>query len=189
MSSLRIVAVCAVWVACSAAPVLRSRRVADVPMPQSIAVLPFTNLSDDPAAGRVVPSQILTHLVRHAGQRVFDLTANSPELQTDQTAAELGRAHQVEAVLVGTVVEYEYIPTSRGAGGGAPSILLHARLVAVADGAVLWRGTASVTSGTLWSRDRVSLEALAQEVAAAVVADLLAPAHLAAAAHSGSAEP
>ncbi len=121
----------------------------------SIAVLPFANLSpgtDQEYFSDGVAEEILNALVQVDGLRVAGRSSSFAYKGKNESAANIGRALHVSAVLEGSV---------RKAG---PRVRISAQLVATADGFNLWSHT--------YERDVTDVFAVQDEIAHAVVAAL-----------------
>jgi hypothetical protein len=112
---------------------------------KSIAVIPFDNISEHPDAGKKVVNLLLTELVGTEMFRLADMgeVENSLRRLRIRTTAEidlsklqnLGEKLSVQAVIVGSVDEYEL---RQDRSGTVPVVAVSARMLDVQTGDILW---------------------------------------------------
>jgi hypothetical protein len=151
----------AVSVACAKAP---SRAYHDANMDfgsvQSVAVLPFANLSRDQGAGERVRDVFSTSLL--ASGSVYVVPAGevaravqttgvaNPSAPTIDDVVRLGKLLKVDAVVTGTVKEYGEV---RSGTASANAVALSAQMQEVGTGKVVW--AASTTRGGIGASERM----------------------------------
>ena len=126
---------------------VRHHAVHDFPgdRPYRLALLPLTNLTTDPSAADVLSSALAVELLGVPEFAVVDVAAvNSvlsrhriryaDRMNTEQFMV-LGRELAVDGVLVGAVYAFEYRQEQEGP---VPLVSMHARIIDVADGRILW---------------------------------------------------
>ncbi len=148
---------------------------------ETIAVLPFENLTQFPDAGEIVAELFTTELYRTGSFRVMDRNQvkrlmrekriTPPQVVDRQAAQKIGRELEVDAVLIGSVSEYWYRleRKSRRPGGEEPAVGINARLVDVASGEVIWASSHSRSSYDVFSADRDHINRVAQITVANMV--------------------
>ena len=142
----------------------------------TVAVLPFTNWTDNPHAGginaRLFASelyhrQLFSVLEPAETEQGLGATENVPQgVFRQDLAQEAGRRLGVDAVAVGSVSEFAYQHGLRE----EPAVGLSIRLVRVADGKLLWTASHSEIGSGWWRRD--SLNLTAQRVVARMLDNL-----------------
>ena len=125
---------------------------ADIPFYQKVAVVPFTTLAQDRAAGFRVTDVFFTEALGRDFAEILEpgqfaaamvkLRGGTPSANpwSTEDLARLGEATGVQAFFMGTVREYEMVRVGRGS---FPLISLEVRLVDAATGRIVW--TASTT--------------------------------------------
>jgi len=119
---------------------------------ECIAIFPFDNLSQYPNAGRIASDIMATSfyrsgkfrlMERNEVERISQLSrVHFPRKMDTRFARSLGKALQVEAVLIGSVTEYAYLdPTV-----GNPGVSFSVNLIDVETGRSLWVASHSRTS-------------------------------------------
>ncbi len=151
---------------------------------ETVAVLPFENLTQFPDAGEIVAELFTTELYRTDSFRIMDRNQvkrlmrekriTPPQVVDRRAAQMIGRELEVDAVLIGSVSEYWYRleRRSRRPGGEEPAVGLNARLVDVASGKVIWASSHSRSSYDAFSADRDHLNRVAQITVANMVESL-----------------
>jgi len=152
--------------------------------PETVAVLPFENLTQFPDAGEIVAELFTTELYRTGSFRVMDRNQvkrlmrekriTPPQVVDRLAAQKIGQELEVDAVLIGSVSEYWYRleRKSRRPGGEEPAVGLNARLVDVASGEVVWASSHSRSSYDVFSADRDHINRVAQITVANMVESL-----------------
>jgi TolB-like protein len=110
-----------------------------------IAVLPLTNLSGDPAAAEIVGNALTVEVLANGSFEVVhpalvnsslaELRIRYADRMNSQQLEQLGKKLDVAGVLVGTVGAYEYRHLE---GTDYPHVSIHARILRVPDGKILW---------------------------------------------------
>jgi len=126
---------------------------------QSVAVLPFDNLSQDSEAGTRVTRIMITELLASGAVDVVEpgeVTAAVSKIPGRQAAAAatpstqdiiaLGTELGVQALILGTVTQSEVL---RSAGVQRPVVSLDARMVETETGKAVWAATHTETGGTI----------------------------------------
>lgn len=151
---------------------------------ETVAVLPFENLTRFPDAGEIVAELFTTELYRTDNFQVMDRNQVKrlmrekmiiPPVVVDRLAAKkIGEALEVDAVLIGSVSEYWYrlARRSRRPDGEEPAVGINARLVDVKSGEVIWASSHSRSSYDAFTSDRDHLNRIAQ-ITVANMADSL----------------
>ena len=151
---------------------------------ETVAVLPFENLTQFPDAGEIVAELFTTELYRVDSFRVMDRNQvkrlmrekriTPPQVVDRRAAQQIGAELEVDAVLIGSVSEYWYRleRRSRRPGGEEPAVGINARLVDVASGEVIWASSHSRSSYDVFSADRDHLNRVAQITVANMVESL-----------------
>lgn len=129
---------------------------------QRVAVLPFENLSQDPAAGvratRLTITELLasgavdvveTGEVNAALMRIPSGRAGRAPSPSTQDVISLGQTLDVQALILGTVSQSEVV---RSAGVMIPIVSLDMHMVEIETGATVWAGTHTETGGTVGAR-------------------------------------
>jgi len=129
---------------------------ADLPYYQKVAIIPFTSLSQDRAAGYRVSDVFFSELLRKGfadlvepGQfsaAVTKMRGGTP-VENPWSAEELSRLGEelgIQGVFLGTVREYEMVRTGRDA---FPLISLEVRLVDTASGKLVWSASTTRRGG------------------------------------------
>lgn len=140
-----------------------------------IAVLPFENLSDDPAAGDAMADVVATELLKSGRFQVMDRAEAARILSTrgiylDATidaaqARVLGDVLGVQAVMVGSVDEWKYAAPARHDRAARPTIGVTTRLVDVKTGDPLWGASFTGSPASFFSDSTAPLHVAAQRVA------------------------
>ena len=148
---------------------------------ETVAVLPFENLTRFPDAGEIVAELFTTELYRTDKFRVMDRNQVKrlmrekmiiPPVVVDRLAAQkIGKALEVDAVLIGSVSEYWYrlARRSRRPDGEEPAVGINARLVEVDSGEVIWASSHSRSSYDAFAADRDHINRIAQITVANMV--------------------
>lgn len=144
-----------------------------------VAVLPFDNITRYPYAGQIAADLLGVELYR---TRKFNVAERAeveriflargivpPSALDDAFAAEAGRTLGVEGVFAGTVSEYYYRKTSSPTKEEEPVVGMTVRFIDVATSQVLWRGTITRVSGSMFAPMREPINEVSQEA----VGDLL----------------
>ena len=151
---------------------------------ETVAVLPFENLTRFPDAGEIVAELFTTELYRTDNFQVMDRNQVKrlmrekmivPPVVVDRLAAQkIGEALEVDGVLIGSVSEYWYrlAKRSRRPDGEEPAVGINARLVDVKSGEVVWASSHSRSSYDAFAADRDHLNRIAQ-ITVANMADSL----------------
>ncbi len=146
-----------------------------------LAVLPFENLSTTPGAGEAMADLVALGMVRNESFYVRERTDTLRVMQgMGVSAAEVdassaraaGGALGVQAVLTGTVTEYELRPPRFSRRGAFPTFSVTLRLVGVEAGDLLWIATYNGTPGSIVSASGRPLLSAAEDVAEYFVAAL-----------------
>lgn len=147
---------------------------------KTVAVLPLSNLSKEPAASERVRDVFATMLlstgavfVVPAGevqQAISKLGLQAPSTPTAEEVIKLGKALKADAVITGTVREYGEV---RAGTTGGNVISLSAQMIETATGKLVW--SASSTKGGVTLTDRLlgSSGAPMNQVTEVAVDDLL----------------
>ncbi len=140
-----------------------------------VAVIPLENLTNYPQAGLIVAELLATALYADGRFALTEGTAlrkalagrglDTADLASSLAAAELARALEVDAVMVGSVTEFGY----QHGLHEEPVVGVNLRLVG-AGGEVLWAASHSTTGRGYITRD--SVNAAAQRLLAEMVAGL-----------------
>lgn len=135
------------------------RRNADLGVIQSVAVLPFENLTNDRLSAERVHRIFITELlafdafeVTEPGQvsRVLRRDQLDPASLTPEEIKRLGEALKAQALFLGTILEYD----EGRASGSAPSprVKLQLRLVDTETGTTLWSTVRSAGGAAITAR-------------------------------------
>jgi len=135
-----------------------------------LAVMPFENLTGDAAASRAVTTAIVHHLRAHGSPGLME--SDWPGRHDLFATAELGQRLQVDAVLMGIVTHYSYVPGAQLGGTLNPVLAVDLRLLDVRSKQIVWAAGVEATMNQLITYDGVSLMELAQVVAERVGAEL-----------------
>jgi len=152
---------------------------------ESVAVMPFENLTKFPDAGEIVAALFTTELYRGTHFKILDRNQarrilrekqiTMPAVVDRRTAQEIGKALGVDGVFIGSVSEYWYrLEKRRGwrEEGEEPAVGINARLVDVATGDVVWASSHSRSSYDAFSMDRDHINRVAQIVVANMIDSL-----------------
>lgn len=129
-----------------------------------VAVLPFTNWTDNPHAGGITARLFASELYHRQLFSVMEPAETEQGLGAMETpqgafrqdlAQETGRRLGVDAVVVGSVSEFAYQHGLRE----EPAVGLSIRLVRVDDGKLLWTASHSEIGSGWWRRDSLNLTA------------------------------
>ena len=144
----------------------------------SAAVLPLTNLTTYPHAGRIVGDLLSTELHRMPGLRFAERTALQDALRGNEedierimdrtVAAKAGRTLGVERIFYGSVTEYRY---KRGLDQN-PAVGINLRLLDVTSGRELWSASMSRTGTCFWECS-TAVNRVAQEVCHDMVSGMI----------------
>lgn len=158
-----VLATAAVVLGCSSRPGARTSfhdPGMDFGLIQSVAVLPFDNLTQTQNAGETVRDVFMTMLqatvavyVQPPGEvrRAIDrINPNDPMAPTAQEAVELGRALEVDVIITGTVLEYGQV---RSASALANICSVSVKMIEGETGRVVW--SASATRGGVGASERL----------------------------------
>ncbi len=129
----------------------------------SVAVMPFTNLTNYPNAGQIV-ADVMSSVLYEAGSfvvmskeeqktRAGDLQALTSGVSSEHMAREIGQKLGVSAVIFGSVSEYRY----KQGLTESPTVGVNLRMVDVKTGEIVWAASHTLTRG-------VSLNANTQRV-------------------------
>ena len=148
----------------------------------SAAVLPLTNLTTHPYAGKIVGDLLSTELHRIPGVHFAERTALQQTLVGDQGESEqildrtavrqAGQRLGVERVFYGSVTEYRY---QRGLDQN-PAVGINLRLFDVIDGREIWSASMSRTGSGFFGASS-SLNQLAQTVCHEMIDSMLKAVH------------
>ena len=150
----------------------------------SVAVVPFENLTKFPEAGDIVAALFTTELYRGTHFKIMDRNQvkrimrekkiASPPVIDRRFAQEIGKILNVDGVFIGSVSEYWYRLEKRryGEQGEEPAVGINARLVDVASGEVVWASSHSRSSHDVFTTDRDHINRVAQIVVANMVSSL-----------------
>lgn len=152
---------------------------------RTIAVVPFTNLTQTENAGQVITDLLSRTLMTGGTYRVINhesvlkVTPKDLSMLDRVQAQKIGQALQANAVLFGTVSEYWYQEEKRYSPypEREPAVGINARLVDVQSGAVIGATSVSLTGGGgftyLFSTTSKQLHRVAQDASAEVIKQLL----------------
>ncbi len=140
-----------------------------------VAVAPFENLTDFPNAGEVVSDIFAAELITLGRYKVIErettvrLTSEAqlpwPPLVDRSYAVELGRKIQADAVVIGTVNEYNYRLDKLRQSPREPAVSYSIRMINVRSGAVIWAATMTSSSYDVFTSERDPVNRIAQEIA------------------------
>lgn len=138
-----------------------------------VAVLPFDNLTRYPSAGEIAADLLSVELFRSRKfnvmersevERIFMTRGIVPPPSVDVIfAVEAGRLLGVEGVFAGTVSEYYYRKTSRATREEEPVVGMAVRFIDVASSHMLWMGSVSKVSGSVFLAMKEPINKVAQE--------------------------
>jgi TolB-like protein len=180
--SLSLLAVLAA--ACGAAPNQYVKSDADLGAITAVAVVPFENVTTDKLCAERVHKLFVTELLNFDAFRVVEpgqlLRAMrrdqlEPATLTPEEMKKLGEALKVQALFLGSVLEYD-----EGRGGGAapsPRVRLQFRLVDTETGTTLWSVTrtrgGTTVAGRLFGIGGDSAATHAQKIIREALAELI----------------
>jgi len=151
-------------VGCASTSQLAATRNFKFPPDKKLAVLPFHNLSTLPRAGDIVSDLFSTQLLSAMGSSVLEPSAQQKILADTLLAIDetsfpadlkgIGRALNVDYLLVGSVTEFRY----RHNVNEQPVVGITARIVEVASGATVWTASYSEVGPSLFpGRDALGM--------------------------------
>ena len=140
-----------------------------------VAVAPIINLTKDKFAGEKVMNVVVTEILRRGVFDVVEFGEVSKVLREDglkrdnligkQLAARSGKRLNIEAIVIGTVMQYG---VSNIPGGSLPEVSISLKLVDVNSYAILWEATHNIKGANildqLFGIQRDSLEDLCKKV-------------------------
>lgn len=172
---------CLLLFGCTATYRTQSSDLQDERQKKKLAVLlPLTNLTSYPNAGKIVGDILATELYARANFKILERTEMTEKLQSEAkdkdvdvvidnaSALKLAANLGAEIVIYGSVSEYRY---KRGLDE-EPAIGINLRLLDVSAKRVLWAGSVSATSNCFFMC-RDSLNLLAHEKCTELVSDML----------------
>jgi len=122
----------------------------DFSLIQTVAVLPFENLSDDRTAGEAVRDVFMTMLQAtgavyvlppgEIGRGISRLSLSNPSAPTTEEAVRFADIVDADVLIAGTVLEYGEL---RSAGNAANAVSLSVMMLDGRTGTVVWRASAS----------------------------------------------
>ncbi|MCW5830296.1 MAG: hypothetical protein KIT79_13380 [Deltaproteobacteria bacterium] len=149
-----------------------------------IAIAPFENLTDFPNAGEVVADIVGAELIALGRYKVIErettvrLGAEAqlpwPPLLDRSFAAELGRKIQADALVIGSINEFNYRLDKSRQAPREPAVAVSVRMVNVRSGAVIWATTMSMSSYDMFSTERDPVNRIAQKIASQMARRLVA---------------
>ncbi|MBI2876983.1 MAG: hypothetical protein HYY20_08890 [Candidatus Tectomicrobia bacterium] len=180
VSSILILTLLFFLASCSG-PTLYVHPSANFSLVKRVAVLPFDNLTDERTAGEIVHDIFVTQLLARGlfgvveqGEvmRVIREKGLNPSKGLSATEAKtLGRALNIQGIILGTVEVYE--PSKRGGNISYPVVAFSVRMVEVEKGEVIWKTGYSKDGLTLPYRlfglNSKEIPTLTQEVANALL--------------------
>lgn len=148
-----------------------------------VAVLPFENLTAFPNAGDIVAELFTAELYSTGRFKVLDKEQIKRALEEkgielpgviDRTfAQEVGSVLGVDGVFIGSVSEYWYRVRIEETREEEPAVGFNVRLVDTKTGAVVWAGSCSRSSYSIFVYQRDSLNRVAQIIAKNMVKKLV----------------
>jgi len=141
------------------------------------AVLPLTNLTSYPYAGRIVGDILTTSLYAQGGFRIMERTDMLAKLNPENedldtvmdraVALQVGKDLGVNTVIFGSVTEFRY---KRGLDED-PAVGINLSMLDVETNEIIWTGSRAETGGCFWFCED-SLTRLAQKVCRDLVATI-----------------
>jgi len=115
----------------------------------TVAIIPFTNLTNERSADRKVTSALVTHLLKtnyfdvielgETERAIKDANVRPDEGLSREDINNIGRETGANVLLMGTVDEYKIdSSTMLGEKVFIPEVSINARLVSTGDGSILW---------------------------------------------------
>ncbi len=148
-----------------------------------VALAPFENLTDFPNAGEAISDIVGAELIALGRYKVIErettvrLASESqlpwPPLTDRSFAVELGRKIQADAVIIGSVSEFNYRLDKLRQAPREPAVSFSIRMVNVRSGAVIWASTMTRSSYDVFTSERDPLNRIAQKVANEMSDELL----------------
>ncbi len=150
----------------------RADRGEDLSGIESVAVLPFENMTKFPEAGKIVADLLATELYISGKYRVMERTEavavcaeegiRIGEAVDNEFARTLGEKLGVDGVIIGAVSEYWYRIYREDDEEVEPAVGFNARLVSVATGEVVWSAGVTRSSYDLFLTRKDPLNRVAQ---------------------------
>jgi len=146
---------------------------------QCVGILSFDNLTRYPFAGKIAADLLGVELYnsrkfnimeRAEVERVLMMRGIVPPPSVDVTfAVETGKVLGVEGIFAGTVNEYYYKKTSRATMDEEPVVGVTIRFIDVASSQILWTGTVTKVSGSVFLAMRDPINKIAQQAIEEIV--------------------